>query len=727
MVALRCANCPSQDLALTNCVFLNPADFAALPGEEPRYVEVKQLVYTARAAAEVPAGGLGLNSVQRKLLAVSVGDELVAEPFALPPDGVAICRCTLEVDFVRKAMVRGVAQVDGSKLAEAVTRRYAHQVLTVGQQWAMDFEGQNILLKVAALTTASFAELTAPNATGVEAGRGLLNPQAFVVLAKAAGAPLQLVGMEAGRQGASQIIRSDFNFEQMGIGGLDAEFSDIFRRAFASRIFPPAVLKQLGVTHVRGMLLFGPPGTGKTLMARQIGKMLNGREPKVVNGPEILSKYVGQSEENIRKLFADAEKEQAERGDDSDLHILIFDEIDAICKQRGTRGDSTGVHDTVVNQLLSKIDGVEALNNILLIGMTNRKDMIDEALLRPGRLEVQVEIHLPDAAGRAQILRIKTSDMRKGGYLEADVDLADLAERTKNFSGAELEGLVKSATSFAFNRQVHVDNLKDVSVDNLRITRQDFDRALGEVKPAFGIAGEDLAALTAGGIVDYGPQLRHLQATADGFMKHLRSSQRVSRMAILLEGPPGAGKTALAAHLALRSEWPFVKLVSPDRYVGMGEQAKSAAIAKVFDDALKSPLSCVVLDDLERLLEYFRIGPRFSTVLLQTLLVCIKRSPTRGRLFVIATSSSASVLEALEVLDTFNAVLPVRCLDADEAATVMADAGGMAPADVAAARAALPANGVAIKKLLLVLEMAAGPGGKVAADDFIRCLHEVSN
>jgi len=95
----------------------------------------------------------------------------------------------------------------------------------------------------------------------------------------------------------------------MGIGGLDAEFGAIFRRAFASRVFPPGLVDKLGIQHVKGILLHGPPGTGKTLMARQIGKMLNAREPKIVNGPEILNKYVGASEENIRKLFADAESE----------------------------------------------------------------------------------------------------------------------------------------------------------------------------------------------------------------------------------------------------------------------------------------------------------------------------------------------------------------------------------------------------------------------------------
>lgn len=113
-------------------------------------------------------------------------------------------------------------------------------------------------------------------------------------------------------------------------------------------------------------------------MARQIGNMLNSREPKIVNGPQILDKYVGESEANIRRLFADAEEEEKRLGPNSGLHIIIFDEIDAICKQRGSVAGNSGVHDTVVNQLLAKIDGVEQLNNILVIGMTNRKDMIDD-------------------------------------------------------------------------------------------------------------------------------------------------------------------------------------------------------------------------------------------------------------------------------------------------------------------------------------------------------------
>jgi vesicle-fusing ATPase len=157
------------------------------------------------------------------------------------------------------------------------------------------------------------------------------------------------------------------------------------------------------------------------------------------------------------ELFKEAEEEQKARGDESELHIIIFDEFDAICRSRGSTTSGTGVSETVVNQLLSKIDGVEALDNILIIGMTNRKDMIDEAVLRPGRLEVHMEIGLPDDNGRLQILRIKTKDMSTNGLLKKDVSLEELCGLTKNYTGAEIEGLVKSAASFAMKRVIDID------------------------------------------------------------------------------------------------------------------------------------------------------------------------------------------------------------------------------------------------------------------------------
>jgi hypothetical protein len=151
------------------------------------------------------------------------------------------------------------------------------------------------------------------------------------------------------------------------------------------------------------------------------------------------------------------------------------------------------------------MDGVDQLNNILIIGMTNRIDMIDEALLRPGRLEVHMEISLPDEHGRYQILNIHTAKMRTNGVMDRDVDLKELSKLTKNFSGAEIGGLVKSATSFAFNRHVKVGTIAGISddIENLRVNADDFANALDEVHPAFGVSEEELAQVIQNGIIHY--------------------------------------------------------------------------------------------------------------------------------------------------------------------------------------------------------------------------------
>ena len=455
--------------------------------------------------------------------------------------------------------------------------------------------------------------------------------------------------------GNSRLFERGFNFQAMGIGGLDKEFADIFRRAFASRVFPPEVLRKMGIKHVRGMLLYGPPGCGKTLIARQIGKALNAHEPKVVNGPEILNKYVGESEANIRALFEDAEKEQEEMGDNSDLHIIIFDEIDAICKARGGAGDGTGVHDSIVNQLLSKIDGVDALNNVLIIGMTNRKDLIDPALLRPGRLEVHVEIGLPTFEGRVQILGIHTNTMKSNGFLESDVDLAKLADLTKNFTGAELEGLVKSASSFALEREVDINNLTKVNMDpeKMRVTWDDFMKALKEVQPAFGLEKDELSIRYRNGIIEYGEEFKKLYGELMTMVEQVRTSEHTPLLSVCLNGIQGCGKTALAAYLAVQSQFPFVKFISADMLLGLGDSAKASRISAIFQDAYKSPLSMIILDDLERLVEYVRLGPRFSNTVLQALLVLIKKvPPTEGRkLMVVATTSQRNAMEELGLMD----------------------------------------------------------------------------
>lgn len=176
-----------------------------------------------------------------------------------------------------------------------------------------------------------------------------------------------------------------------------------------------------------------------------------------------------------------------------------------------------------MNQLLSKIDGVEALNNILLIGMTNRKDLIDEAIIRPGRLEVHIEVGLPDEMGRRQILAIHTAEMVKNKMLAPDVSIGELAERTKNYTGAEIEGLVKAAASYVFQRQIDPTNLsKKVDFTGVQVSMEDFERALVDVRPAFGIKEDELSRCFANGVYSTGPDFDSMNMTLQRLVHQVR-------------------------------------------------------------------------------------------------------------------------------------------------------------------------------------------------------------
>ncbi|CUA70324.1 vesicle-fusing ATPase [Rhizoctonia solani] len=666
--------CPSPALALANSLVVHPSDFT-----QKQHVLVKHefpMTVTHDTTGQLRPGQVGAARAQRMWIGLSVqGDSVSVEPLELESRGNDIYLGSLDLEvglWNPKQMID--QQISADEMSQNFVKAYNGQVFTPGQILVFDFHGITLKCIVTGLQVVELAAIQSKKGGGANAGpsagrTGILMPQTEVNIIKAGDSTLKIKS-SARKPAANAIIAPNFKFEDMGIGGLDQEFGAIFRRAFASRVFPPGLVEKLGIQHVKGILLYGSPGTGKTLMARQIGKMLNAREPKIVNGPEILNKYVGASEENIRKLFADAEKEYKAKGEESGLHIIIFDELDAICKQRGSTNNGTGVGDSVVNQLLSKMDGVDQLNNILIIGMTNRKDMIDEALLRPGRLEVHMEISLPDENGRLQILNIHTASMRKHGVLDSDVDIAEIAARTKNFSGAELNGLVKSATSFAMNRHVKVGTMAGISddVENLRVNMGDFNYALEEVHPAFGVAEEELAQVIQNGIIHFDKDVDATLRDGRLFVEQVRTSTRTPLVSLLLHGPPGAGKTAMAATIAQASEFPFIKLVSPDHMVGFSEPQKIAAITKVFQDSYRSPLSVIVVDNIERLLDWVPIGPRFSNGVLQALMVLMaKRPPAGKRLLVIATTTIRPMLTDMQMSEVFDAELrisPISTLSA---------------------------------------------------------------
>ncbi|PSS05596.1 Vesicle-fusing ATPase [Actinidia chinensis var. chinensis] len=722
-------NTPSKDLAYTNFAYCSPSDLRSfsVSGSKLAFALLDDAFVLSLSAHESIADGhIGLNAIQRRYAKVSSGDTISAIRF-IPPEVFNLALLNLELEFVKKGTKD--EQVDAVLLSQQIRKRFSNQVMTTGQRVTFEYHGNGYIF-----TVNQAAVEGQEKSNNIE--RGMISNETYIVFEASNSSGIKIVNQR--ETASSNIFRQkEFNLQSLGIGGLSAEFADIFRRAFASRVFPAHVTNKLGIKHVKGMLLFGPPGTGKTLMARQIGKMLNGKEPKIVNGPEVLSKFVGETEKNVRDLFADAEQDQRTRGDQSELHVIIFDEIDAICKSRGSTRDGTGVHDSIVNQLLTKIDGVESLNNVLLIGMTNRKDLLDEALLRPGRLEVQVEISLPNENGRFQILQIHTNKMKESSFLAPDVNLQELAARTKNYSGAELEGVVKSAVSYALNRQLSMDDLtKPVDEENIKVTMEDFLNAQNEVRPAFGASTDDLDRCRLNGMVDCGARHEHIYKRTMLLAEQVRVSKGSPIVTCLLEGPSGSGKTAMAATVGIDSDFPYVKIISAESMIGLSESSKCAQIVKVFEDAYKSPLSIIILDDIERILEYVAIGPRFSNLISQTLLVLLKRLPPKGKnVLVIGTTSEVAFLDSIGICDSFSVTYHVPKLKAEDAGKVLKQLNVFSEDDVDAAAEAL--NDMPIKKLYMVVEMAAqgeqGGGAeaiysgkqKIRISHFYDCLQDI--
>ena len=316
--------------------------------------------------------------------------------------------------------------------------------------------------------------------------------------------------------------------------------------------------------------------------------------------------------------------------------------------------------------------------------MTNRKDMIDEALLRPGRLEVHMEISLPDEHGRLQILKIHTSDLTKNGHLDPDVNLGEMAHRSKNFSGAEINGLIRSATSWALNRHVKGGTMAQISddVESVTVKNADFEHAFEEVKPAFGVSEDELQDCLIQGIMQYSPFIDNILQEGSLIVKQVADVTPL--YTAVLHGPPGSGKTALAAKIALDSGYPFVKLLSPNNMVGYNESMKIAHIQRVFEDAYKSPLSVIVIDNIERILSWSSIGPRFENGVLQALMILLKKLPPTGRrLCCLATTGERSIMQQLDVWAYFDSDIAVPTVGSyEELAYVMQESGAFNNSDL---------------------------------------------
>ncbi|WP_202319092.1 CDC48 family AAA ATPase [Archaeoglobus neptunius] len=256
------------------------------------------------------------------------------------------------------------------------------------------------------------------------------------------------------------------------IGGLEHAKQELME-AVEWPLKYPDVFRAANIKPPRGILLFGPPGTGKTLLAKAVANESNANFISV-KGPELLSKWVGESEKHVREMFRKARQVAP--------CVLFFDEIDSLAPRRGGIGDSH-VTERVVSQLLTELDGLEELKDVIVIAATNRPDMIDPALLRPGRIERHIYIPPPDKKAREEIFRIHL----RGKPLADDVNIEELAEMTEGYSGADIEAVCREAGMLAIRELIKPGMTKDEAkkaAEKLKITRRHFEEALKKVKPS---------------------------------------------------------------------------------------------------------------------------------------------------------------------------------------------------------------------------------------------------
>ncbi|ELY48890.1 AAA family ATPase [Natronolimnohabitans innermongolicus] len=369
------------------------------------------------------------------------------------------------------------------------------------------------------------------------------------------------------------------------IGGLDEEL-ELVREMIELPLSEPELFQRLGIDPPAGVLLYGPPGTGKTLIARAVANEVDANF-ETISGPEIMSKYKGESEERLREVFETAEANAPT--------IIFFDEIDSIAGQRDDDGDA---ENRIVGQLLTLMDGLDARGEVIVIGATNRVDTIDPALRRGGRFDREIQIGVPDAEGRKEILEVHT----RGTPLADDVSAETIARRTHGFVGADLDSVVSEAAMAAIrDRPTDADDRAEWNQEPT-VEKHHFDEALAAVEPSamreYVAESPSTDFSNVGGLEDAKQVLRESVEWPLTYDRLFEETNTEPPSGVLLYGPPGTGKTLLARALAGETDVNFVRVDGPeivDRYVGESEKA----IREVFERARQAAPSIVFFDEID--------------------------------------------------------------------------------------------------------------------------------
>ncbi len=416
----------------------------------------------------------------------------------------------------------------------------------------------------------------------------------FVVTSYSPAADAVIIGVSTEIKISEKVAKEELKIPKVtyeDIGGLDEAIKQI-REMVELPLKHPELFERLGVEAPKGVLLHGPPGTGKTLLAKAVANETNANFYSL-SGPEIMSKYYGESEENLRRVF----KEAIENAPS----IIFIDEIDSIAPKRE---EVTGeVERRVVAQLLALMDGLEERGKVVVIGATNRINAIDPALRRPGRFDREIEIGIPDKKGRREILEIHT----RGMPLAKDVNLDKIAEMTHGYSGADLEALCKEAAMRALRRilpeiDLEAEEIPAEVLSKLEVTGKDFYEAFKAMSPSAlreviietpNVKWEDI-----GGLNEAKQKLKEAVEWPLKYGEIFSHMDANPPKGILLYGPPGTGKTLLAKAVATESQANFISVKGPEflsKWVGESEKA----VRETFRKARQAAPCIIFFDEID--------------------------------------------------------------------------------------------------------------------------------
>jgi len=495
------------------------------------------------------------------------------------------------------------------------------------------------------------------------------------------------------------------------IGGLRREIRRV-REMIELPLRHPQLFERLGIDAPKGVLLYGPPGTGKTLLARAVAHETEASFI-TVSGPEVIHKFYGESEAKLRGIFEQARKQAP--------CIVFLDELDAIApKRENVQGE---VEKRVVAQLLALMDGLEARGQVIVIGATNLPGLLDPALRRPGRFDREIEIGIPDAVSRREILEIHS----RGMPLAEDVDLEKLASRAHGFVGADLQALCREAAMNTLRAVIPELNLGAEIPDDkllaLKVTMDDFLGALAEIEPS-GVR-EVLVEVPnvrwddVGGLDDV---KREIREAVEWPLKHGAILARAGvgpAKGILLHGPPGTGKTLLAKAAASQCGVNFISVKGPSllsMYVGESEKG----VREVFKKARQAAPCIVFFDEIDALapVRATGAGERVAERVISQLLTELDGvEALKGVLIMAATNRKDMLDPALLRPGRFDLLIEVPPPDrlAREKIFAVHLAGKPVAADVAPAALAALADGATGAEI----EMACKRAALLAVRDFI--------